>query len=50
MKTEKDQNPYENPQMSVVELLLEQTILQASGDPDDSDAPTITNPGMGWGY
>ena len=49
MKTEKNQNPYEAPQMSVVELLLEQTILQASGDPDDSDDPTITNPGMGWG-
>ena len=46
MKTEKDQNPYEVPQMSVVELLLEQAILQASGDPDD---PTVTNPGMGWG-
>ena len=46
MKTEKDQNPYEAPQMSVVELLLEQTILQASGDPDN---PTVTNPGMGWG-
>ena len=46
MKTEKDQNPYEAPQMSVVELLLDQAILQASGDPDD---PTVTNPGMGWG-
>jgi hypothetical protein len=46
MKTEKDQNPYETPQMSVVELLLEQAILQASGDPDD---PTVTNPDMGWG-
>ena len=46
MKTEKDQNPYEAPQMSVVELLLEQAILQASGDPDN---PTVTNPGMGWG-
>ena len=46
MKTEKGQNPYEAPQMSVVELLLDQAILQASGDPDD---PTVTNPGMGWG-
>lgn len=45
MKTEKDQNSYETPQMSVVELLFEQAILQASGDPDD---PTVTNPGMGW--
>ena len=43
MKTEKDLNLYEAPKMSVVELLLEQAILQASGD------PTITNPGMGWG-
>ena len=46
MKTEKDQNPYEAPQMSVVELLLEQAILQTSGEPDN---PTVTNPGMGWG-
>lgn len=45
MITEKDQNSYETPQMSAVELLLEQAILQASGDPDD---PTFINPGMGW--
>ena len=48
MKTEQSLNLYETPQMSVVELLLEQTILQVSGD--DPDDPTITNPGMGWGY
>ena len=46
MKTEKDLNLYEAPQMSVVELILEQTILQGSVDSDD---PTVTNPGMGWG-
>ena len=46
MKTEKNLNRYEAPQVSVVELILEQTILQASINPDD---PTVTNPGMGWG-
>lgn len=43
MKIEKDINLYVAPQMSVIELLLEQTILQTSGDPE------ITNPDMGWG-
>lgn len=46
MKREKNLNLYEAPQMSVVELIHEQTILQASIDLDD---PTVTNPDMGWG-
>lgn len=43
MKTEKNQNLYDKPQMNVVELVLEQCILQTSGDPD------VTNPDMRWG-
>ena len=35
-------NLYDTPQITVVKLVLEQSVLQSSGDPD------ITNPDMGW--
>lgn len=41
MKSERELTVYETPQMSVVELLLEQAVLSTSD-------PTITNPDMGW--
>jgi|MGYP003296801032 hypothetical protein len=41
MKSERELFVYETPQISVVELVLEQTVLSASD-------PTITNPDMGW--
>ena len=42
MKSERELFVYETPQMSVVELVLEQAVLSASD-------LTITNPDMGWG-
>ena len=42
MRIAKELLAYETPQMSVIELVLEQAVLSASD-------PTITNPNMGWG-
>ena len=49
MKTEKDLNLYETPEMDVIELLLEQSILTVSEGQGDQDDPDVTIPGMGWG-